>query len=68
MKNRRAFRTRYEYFEYIIILFNLINNLAIFQAYTNKFLIKLINIFYIIYLNNILIFLISKNEYLNYVK
>ena len=42
--------------EYIIILFELLNVSATFQTYINWVLVKLINIFYIIYLNNLLIF------------
>ena len=51
---------RYGYFKYLIILFGLINMLTSFQTYINKIITGLINIIYIIYLNNILIF--SKNR------
>jgi hypothetical protein len=39
------------------MLFKLSNNLVIFQAYINYILVGLINIIYIIYLDNILIYL-----------
>ncbi len=51
-----VFRIYYKYFKYYIILFKLLNTLIIFQVYIKYILIKFINI-YIIYLNNILIYL-----------
>src|SRR5204862_7616288 len=39
------------------------NALAIFQIYINKILQKLLNIFCIIYLNNILVFLKNKTQH-----
>ena len=66
-RRKISFRILNEYLKYIIISFNLINIFVIFQGYTNKSLTKLINIFYIIYLNNILIFFVSENKYLNFV-
>ena len=58
-----AFRTRYNYFEYLIIFFKLINILIKFQAYINKVFINLINVIYIIYLNNILIYSVDILKY-----
>src|SRR5204862_2743553 len=54
------FQTQYEYFEYNILFFKLCNVLTIFQIYINKTLQKLLNIFCIIYLDNIFVF--SKNK------
>ena len=42
------------------------NALAIFQIYINKILQKLLNIFCIIYLNNILVFLKNKVQHVKY--
>ena len=50
------FRTRYEYFEYQILFFELINASIIFQTYINKILRNLIDVICVIYLNDILIF------------
>lgn len=55
---KTAFKTRYGYFEYQVILFGLINILAIFQSYINKILTKK--------LNDILIYIKSKRK--EYVK
>ncbi len=62
------FCTYYDHFKYIIMLFNLINVFIIFQTYINKILTKLLNDFYIIYLNDILIFFIKKTDYVNHIK
>ena len=53
---KTTFRTRYDHFEYQIMSFELINASAIFQIYINKTLRNLVNVIYIIYLNDILIF------------
>ena len=43
--------------------FGLINTPVIFQAYIDKALTSLLNVIYIAYLNNILIFSRTENEY-----
>jgi hypothetical protein len=48
--------------------FGLINALAIFQAYINKVLSKIINYFIVIYLNNILIYFKLGEDYYTYIK
>ena len=62
------FCTYYDHFKYMIMLFNLINVFIIFQTYINKILTKLLNDFYIIYLNDILIFFIKKTDHVNHIK
>ena len=56
-KEKMAFWTWYGYFKYQIILFRLSNTLVNFQGYINKILAKKLNIFVIIYLNNIFIYI-----------
>ena len=51
-----VFWTRYGHFEYQVILFGLSNTPASFQGYINKILAKKLNIFVIIYLDDILIY------------
>ncbi len=48
--------------------FNLINASVIFQTYINKILTKLLNNFYIVYLNNILIFFVEKIDHVDHMK
>ena len=67
-RQKTTFRTRYGYFEYLVMLFGLTNVLATFQAYINKALAGLIDDFYVVYLNNILIYSIDYEEYTQYVR
>ena len=53
---KTAFRTRYGHFEYLVMPFGLANAPATFQAYINKALAGLIDITYVVYLDDILIF------------
>ena len=55
-KWKTAFRTRYGHFEYQVILFGLSNALATFQRYVNKILAEKLDIFVIVYLDDILIY------------
>jgi len=58
----------YSHFKYIIILFRLINVSVTFQVYINQTLTELVNVFYIIYLNDILIYFSSLEEHQSHVK
>ena len=53
---KTAFRTRYSHFKYQVIFFGFSNALAIFQGYVNKILAEKLDIFVIVYLDNILIY------------
>jgi hypothetical protein len=48
--------------------FSLTNASAQFQAYIHKALVGLVNIIYIVYLDNILIFLETKKEHVSYIR
>ena len=52
----------------MIILFELVNASATFQAYINQMLVRLINIFCVIYLNDILIYSKILNQHHKHVK
>ncbi len=62
------FHIYYDHFKYMIMSFDLINVSIIFQTYINKILTKFLNDFYVVYLNDILIFFIEKTDHINYVK
>ena len=55
-KWKTVFRTWYGYFEYQVMSFWLSNAVAGFQGYINKILAKKLDIFVIVYLDNILIY------------
>lgn len=63
---KTVFETRYSYFKYQMTLFGLINVPAIFQGYINKILIKRLDVFMIVYLDDILIY--TKSEKKEYVE
>ncbi len=62
------FHTHYDHFKYMIMLFDLINTSVIFQIYINKILTELLNDFYVVYLNDILIFFIEKIDHVDHMK
>ena len=55
-KWKMTFRIRYNYFEYQVMFFELINVLTIFQIYINKILRDFIDVICVVYLNDILIY------------
>jgi len=58
---------RYGYYEYLVIPFGLANTPSTFQAYINKVMAGYVNSFYIVYLDDILIFLNSLEEHREHV-
>ena len=59
---KTAFRTRYGHFEYQVMPFGLSNAPASFQGYINKILAEKLDVFVIIYLDNILIYTEDKSQ------
>ena len=62
------FRCKYDHFKYRIMFFELINALANFQSYIYLTLCEYLNIFCIVYLNDILIDLDDKNIHEKHVR
>ena len=61
-KWKTIFQTQYSHFKYQVIFFGLSNILAIFQKYVNKILAKKLDIFIIVYLDNILIYIENPDQ------
>jgi hypothetical protein len=63
-----VFNTRYGLFETLVIPFGLSNTPATFQAWINEILYLYLDIFYTIYINDILVYLNDLLEYKKHVK
>jgi len=54
-------------YKYKVLPFRLINGPAIYQRYINNVLFNYLNDFYIVYLDNIIIYFKNKLEYKEYI-
>jgi hypothetical protein len=63
-----AFNTRYGLFETLVIPFGLSNTLVTFQARINEILYLYLDVFCIVYINDILVYLDNLLEYKEHVK
>ncbi len=61
-KWKTTFKIYYSYFKYQVISFELTNTVATFQDYINKILIKKLDVFVIVYFNNIFIYTENKGK------
>ena len=59
---------QYSHFEYMIMPFGLSNAPATFQAYINKALADMIDVFYVVYLDDILIYSSSLKKHWDHIK
>jgi bacteriorhodopsin len=63
-----VFNTCYGLFETLVIPFGLSNALVIFQARINEIFYLYLDVFYTVYINNILVYLNNLFEYKEHVK
>jgi hypothetical protein len=67
-EKKTTFQTWYESYEYLVMLFRLINTLATFQSLINDTLKGYLDIFYIAYLDDILIYSETLEQHIKYVR
>ena len=67
-KQKIVFRTYFGLFKYLVMLFGLINVLATFQVYINNILQKYLDVFVIVYLDNILMYLKIYDDYVRNIR
>ena len=63
-----TFRTCYDHFEYLVMPFGLTNAFASFQSYVNNCLREILNVFCIVYLDDVLIYFRTPKEHIAHVK
>ncbi len=61
-KWKTVFKTRYGHFKYQVMPFRLTNALTTFQGYINNILVEKLDVFVIVYLNDIFIYTKSKGK------
>jgi len=66
-EHKTIFIICYDLFKYVVISFELCNILITFQSFINKTLSLYLNDFYIVYINNILVYNNIEKKYKNYV-
>ncbi len=59
---KTSFKTRYGHFEYQVMPFRLTNVPATFQGYINQIMAEKLDVFIIVYLDNILIYTENESE------
>jgi hypothetical protein len=63
-----TFKTKYETYKYLIMLFELINESSIFQNFMNDTLMNYLNEFVIAYLNDIIVYSNNKKKHIQHVR
>ena len=61
-------RTHFSLYKYLIMSFKLINTSAMFQTYINNVLKEHLNVFMMIYLDNILVYFKNEKDYKKHVR
>ena len=67
-KEKTTFLIRYRLFKYIVMPFRLCNAPGTFQVFINKILYNFLDIFYTIYLDDILVYSDIEEEYIHHIR
>ncbi len=65
---KMTFRTRFDLYKYLMMFFDFINASTFFQIYMNQTLFEFLNIIYLVYLNDILIFSETRKKHVHHVR
>ena len=65
---KTAFRTRFGLYEYLVMPFGLTNALATFQVYINNILRKYLDMFIVVYLDDILVYSKTYEEHVQHIR
>ncbi|KAH0658090.1 hypothetical protein KY289_026838 [Solanum tuberosum] len=65
---RTAFRTRYGHFEFLVMSFGLTNSPAVLMDLMNSIFKPYLNLFFIVFVNDILVYSRSKDEHANHLR
>ena len=67
-KWKTAFETCFGHYKYLVLLFRLINRPAIWQAYINNILRKFLDVFVLVYLDNIVVYSKTKKIHIQHIR
>ena len=67
-REKTAFSTRYGYFKWLVLPFGVANGPGGFQKHVNRLLIQYVDVFMIIYIDDILIYSKTLQEHINHLK
>ncbi len=65
---KMTFHTRFDLYEYLMMLFDLINASTFFQIYMNQTLFEFLDIICLVYLNDILIFSKTRKKHVHHIQ
>ena len=65
---KMAFQTRYGHFEFLVMSFGLINALAAFMDHVNRAFRKYLDLFVIVFIDEILIYSRSENDHMRHLR
>ena len=65
---KTAFRTQFGHYKYLVVPFELTNGPATWQAYINNVLCQFLDVFVVVYLDNIVVYSKTKEDHIRHVR